>query len=339
MRRTLALAAASALVGAAVLAPQVSDATATYELNIGSLAPNPSPWRTLLDRIEETVESESDGRINVIIRPPGLMGEVEMVRETRKGERLQGAGVTTAALAEGGGVPLLQVIELPYLFDSYAQADHVLDNVLWQPVSDALYRRGFVMAVWGENGFRSFGTKAKPAKSPSDLAGLKMRAQESDVHMAMYKAFGANAVQKPMTEVLTSLQSGVIDGLDTSPVYILSAGLADPLDYYTLSEHIYQPAVIVYSRRWFDALPDDLKAAVKEPKKFAAEGRKLVRDEADEMVALMPQMGLEVVSLSSDEKAAFRTKARAMHAGFVGEIDGGADLLKKIEAGKANAPK
>ena len=100
------------------LLPLEASAQAQYELNIGSLAPKGTPWMDQLEQIEAQVEAESGGRINVILRPPGVMGEVEMVRETRKGERLQGCGVTTAAIAEGGNIPQLSIVELPFLFDT-----------------------------------------------------------------------------------------------------------------------------------------------------------------------------------------------------------------------------
>ena len=74
-----------------------SQAGAVHELNMGSLAPRGTPWMDLLEQMEEQIERDSEGRINVILRPPGVMAEVEMVRETRKGERLQGAAITTAA--------------------------------------------------------------------------------------------------------------------------------------------------------------------------------------------------------------------------------------------------
>jgi TRAP-type C4-dicarboxylate transport system substrate-binding protein len=333
MRRTLALLASAVTLVALALAPRQTQAEGPIELNIGSLAPNPSPWRTVLDRVETHVEGRTAGRINVILRPAGVMGEVEMVRETRAGERLQGVGATTAAIAQGGSIPVLQLVELPYLFDSATQADAVLDG-MFAEFGDILHRRGFVLGAWSENGFRSYGTKGKPVRSPADLVGLKMRSQESAVHMATYAAFGANAVQQAMTEVRTSLQSGVIDGLDNSPVYILSAGLADPLDYFTLTEHTYQPAAIIFSRRWIETLPEADRAAVLEVKKFAAEGRKLIRDETAEMLALFPSMGVQVVKLTPAELQVFKTKARAMHASFAASQEGGTDLLRKIEAAR-----
>lgn len=333
MHKPLAIALAAGVLAATAMLPAPSEAGPTHELNIGSIAPENTPWRDMLVQVEKHVESKTGGAINVINRPPGLMGEVEMVRETRKGERLQACAVTTAALAEGGNIPVLQLVELPFLFESYAEADAILDTVMWDDFSAVLKRRGFVLGVWSENGWRSFGTKAKPLRSPDELVGMKMRSQESDVHMATYKAFGANAVQKPMTEVLTSLQSNVIDGLDNTALYTLAAGLYEPLDYFTLTRHVYQPAAVAYSRRWFDTLPENYQQILMEPKDlFTASGRKAIRAEEQNMLALFPEMGMKVVELSDDELKAFRTKGRAMHAGFAATIEGGPETYAKIDA-------
>ena len=183
--RIFALATAALTTAAVALTAGPATAQGPFELNIGSLAPKGTPWMDLLLKMEEQIEKGSEGKINVIIRPPGVMGEVEMVRETRKGERLQGAAVTTAAIAEGGNIPLLSIVELPFLFDNNKEADHVLDNVLWEPASDVLSKRGFVLAVWSENGWRSFATKGKAIRTPDDLKDVKMRAQESAIAGAL----------------------------------------------------------------------------------------------------------------------------------------------------------
>jgi TRAP-type C4-dicarboxylate transport system substrate-binding protein len=303
------------------------------ELNIGSLAPKGTPWADLLEKFEKQVEAATGGKLNVIIRPPGIMGEVEMAREARTGERLQGAAITTAALGEGGNIPVLQIMELPYLFKDSAQADKVLDNVLWKPVGDLLGKRGYVLAMWSENGWRNFATKGKAIKVPADLKSVKMRAQESDVHMAMYKQYGSDAVQKPMTEVLTSLNAGVIDGLDNTALYIMAGGLAEPLDHFTVSRHIYQPAVVVFSKTWFDQLDTPTREALLAAKSLTQESRDSIRSEDAAMIAALSEMGVEVHQLSDAEREAFAAEARKMHDPFAASLPGGANLLALIKAG------
>ncbi len=336
--RTASLIGAGLLALGLALCSAPSHASSEYELNIGSLAPKGSPWMNLLEQFEREVESESGGRINVILRPPGVMGEVEMVRETRKGERLQGCGVTTGALAEGGNIPLLSLVELPFLFSDNEQADHVLDNVLFDAFGEIMGRRGFVMAIWSENGWRSFGTKGSAIQTPEDLKRFKMRAQESDVHLEMYKAFGGQAVQKPMTEVLTALQSDVIDGLDNTALYIQAGGLAEPLDHFTLSRHIYQPAVITFSKRWFDALPADLQSLLLSKRSLGPTGRAAIRAEEAAMMENFELFGVEVHELTPAARQAFVSTAQTIHAPYAASIEGGSALLQKIQAGIAAAP-
>jgi TRAP-type C4-dicarboxylate transport system substrate-binding protein len=325
------LAAAAAIAGAVALAlaPE-ADGQATYTLNVGSLAPTHSVWWEMLKQIERNLETESGGRIDLIIRPPGTMGEIEMVREVRRGERLQACGVTTAAIAEGGNAPALQVVELPYLFESYAEADHILDNVLWGPVSDLLARRGFVLGAWSENGMRSFASKGKPIRTVADLRGMKMRSQESAVHLAMYQAYGAEAVQKPMTETLTALQSGVVEGLDNAPLFMNLGGLSSALEYYTPTEHIYQPAAVIYSKRWFDELPEDLQGMLRRQRSVATSARTRIREENAAFQELLAEE-LQVVPVEPAALEEFKRIGRSMHTQFASTVEGGPELLTAIQ--------
>ncbi|MEZ4316537.1 MAG: TRAP transporter substrate-binding protein [Myxococcota bacterium] len=332
------LAVTAAVVSLAVLALASGPVQAEggKELNVGSLAPKGTPWMDLLEKFESQVEAKTD--INVIIRPPGIMGEVEMARETRIGERLQAAAVTTGALSEGGNLPLLQIVELPFLFKDNAEADHILDDVLWAPMSKIMASRGYVLTLWSENGWRSFATKGEAIRTPEDLKKFKMRAQESDVHMAMYKAFGGNAVQKPMTEVLTGLNSNVIDGLDNTALYIMAGGLADPLDTFTLTRHIYQPAVVVLSKTWYDTLDADTQKVLQDARALTAESREKIRAEDAAMVAALAEMDVQVIELTDEQREAFAKVARGMHDSFAASLDekgAGTNLLKLIRDGLA----
>jgi TRAP-type C4-dicarboxylate transport system substrate-binding protein len=251
------------------------------------------------------------------------------VRETKKGERLQGCGVTAAAIAEGGNVPQLGLLELPYLYANNDEADHVLDNIVFDDMSGALSKKGFVLTMWSENGWRSFATTNKPILTPDDLKGVKMRSQESDVHMEMYKAYGAQAVQKPMTEVATALQAGLIDGLDNTPLFIVAGRLNEPLKHMTLTNHIYQPAAIIISRAWFEKLPEDLQKIVLGTRDMTAAGRASIREENEGMMELLRE-SLTIVELTPEQTAAFAGPAQGTHAALAAKVEGGPEILDKI---------
>ncbi|MCK6507440.1 TRAP transporter substrate-binding protein [Myxococcota bacterium] len=324
-------------LGAAALAllpARTSEAEPQFVANFGTAAPEGTPWADQLQDIKARVETESGGKVKLKLFLGSVMGgEVEMVRDVRRNARLQGGGFSTAAIAEGANIPLLQLPELPYLFRTNEEADHVLDNVLYQPIDAALREKGFVMMAWAENGWRSFGSKSHPIRNPGDLQKLKMRSQETDVHQKMYAALGTQAVTLPISEVLTALQTGIVDGFDNTPLFTQAAGLYEPIDYYSLSRHIYQPAAVVWSKTFYDSLPADLqKIVMGDPKAESIKGRTGVRALEKELLANFPSLGVQVVELTDAERQAFANVTLAVHMQFAAEVSGARPLLDKVNA-------
>jgi TRAP-type C4-dicarboxylate transport system substrate-binding protein len=206
--------------------------------------------------VKARVEKDSGNRIKLkLFLGSKLGGEKEMAEETRNGN-IGMFGGSAGALATY--VPELAAIELPYLYASDAEADFVLDKIRPQ-ISKLLEAKGFVMVMWGENGWHGYGIKGKCVEKPADMKGLKMRAQESYVHMETYKAFGAAPVEMSTPEVLGALQTGTVDGYSNSPLLSQATSWYKGVTHYTYTRHIYQPALIVLSKKVFDAQPDDLK--------------------------------------------------------------------------------
>ncbi len=315
---TLGLGAATLLA----LAPdQTSQAEAEFVMNFGTPAPKGTPWSDQLEAIKKRVESGTNGRMKIkLFLGSSLGGEVEMMEDLVAGQRIQGGGFSTAAIGKALDLPILELPELPFLFRDMAEADAVLDDVLYEPVSAALASKGVTMYAWAENGWRSFATKGGPARSPAELAQYKMRSQESAVHLDMYKALGVQAVQKPLSEVVPSLNTGIVAGFDNTPLFSLAAGWMGPVSHYTLSRHIYQPAAVVYNKKFVDALPADVRGKLMEnPKAEAAKGRTAVRALEQGLLEQIKSMGKEVVELSDYERTAFRKACRKqVHTQFLG---------------------
>ena len=333
-RHALALGASAMLVALLVQPGDLSSQEPEFTLNFGTVAPDNTPWSDQLEDIKRRVEKESAGRIKVRLFTGGSMGgEVEMIQDIRDGGRLQGGGFTTSALATGANVPQLDLPELPYLFRSNAEADHVLDNVLFKPMQKRLRRRGIHMTMWAQNGWRSFYTK-HPINSPADLQSHKMRTQESNVHKAMYKALGVQAFAMSTAEVLDALSRGTVDGFDNTALYAQASGWYEPTSHLTLTRHIFQPAAIVYSKTWFDSLPDDLKKIVTGDRlKDQALGRRLVRELEPALITNFGELGVTVREPSKAELKPFVDATRGVHEQFREVV--GSDLLDAVYAALA----
>lgn len=327
-------------LGAALLSllpARTSEAEPQFVANFGTAAPEGTPWADQLNDIKKRVEAESGGRVKMKLFLGSVMGgEVEMVRDVRRNARLQGGGFSTAAIADGAGADLLQLPELPYLFEDEAEADYVLDQILFKPISADLEAKGFVMMAWAENGWRSFGSKGSPVRTPADVQKLKMRSQEAQVHRYMYEALGVQYTTLPVSEVLTGLQTGIVDGFDNTPLFTQAAGWFEPIQYYSLSRHIYQPAAVVWSKKFWDGMPADLQGIVMgDPAAESAKGRKGVRELESTLIQNFRDLGVEVVELTPAERKAFANVTQAVHMRFAAEHPDIKPLLDQVKAALA----
>ena len=331
MRRFLLPVVAAAL---ALLPAGGASAKPEHVIKFATVAPDGTPWAAHLTAVKERVEKESGGRIKLKLFLGGALGgEVETVRDLRRG-RLQGWGGSTAAVAEGAQIPQLQLMELPYLFESFAEADHVLDRVVHPDFVKILADKGFVFGFWHENGWRNFATKAKPIHTIAELREMKMRSQESPAHLAMYKALGVQAESIPVPEVLGALQTGMVDGFDNTPLFSAATGWYEGVKYYTVSQHIYQPAVIIYGNKFMDGLPEDLrKVVLGDGAAESLKGRKSVRDMREELLANFREAGITVYEQTAAERKPFIDATRKVHKDFEPIV--GKALLDKVYAAKA----
>lgn len=313
-RLALSLTAVSAVM-CALLASSVpagtraQDGTEPIELKIATVAPEGTPWEKQLRTLKRHIETESAGRIKVRLFMGGsLGGEKTLVRRTASGSIQCFAG-STAAL--GSVVDELNVIESPYLFNNAGEADRVLDGAARPLVETALRGGGFRFALWAENGFRSWFTRERVIATPGDLSGLRMRSQEASVHLATYRAFGATPVPIDVTNVLTSLQTGVVDGFDNTPLFAFATSWYQAVSHLTLSEHSYQPGIMVYSGTWFDGLPADLQTMLTNlPPELTTDGRAAVRRMDPVLISNLERAGVTVRRLSATERAAFAAVGR-----------------------------
>ena len=271
----------------------------------------------------------------------GALGdENESVMKVSRGQ-IQAAGASTGALASK--IPELNIVELPYLFQNTEEADRVIDNILTVPLEKLFRDRGLVLGFWSENGYRNFGSRDFLIKSPADLKGKKMRSQESPVHIMMYKAFGAAAVPIPVTEVTQALATGNVDGFDQAVLYAIAAGWSKSIKNFTISEHIYQPAAIIFNAKWYNSLPKDLQQIlVDEGRILQVKGRKAVRSIEPELFEILKADKVVVHKLTEAERKVFVEASTPVYAEFrktfgpkaSALLDAVEAELKKIRGGK-----
>lgn len=321
-------AAACGVAAASIWGGRAPGLAKTYTLKFGTSAPEGTPWADLLKSIKKEVEASSEGAIKMELYLGTLGSETELVESLQLGT-IEAAGVTIGAIS--AAVPEVNVLELPFLFDNHAEVDHVLQKVVRGEFDAMMNKRGFELAGWSENGFRSFGSKSKVIRKPEDLKGLKMRSQPSEIHLAFWKALGVKAQPINNAEALGALQTGIVDGFDNSPIYALVGQWWTAIKHWSTSQHIYQPALVLYSKKWMSKLPDpELRALLKNSVAGDVEkqGLAAVRKFNADVVVGFKAHGIEVAELTAAERKVFADQTKSVHDVYTKKY--GTDLYNKI---------
>ena len=302
------------------------------KIKIATTAPNNTPWTDALNTIKKKLNKASKKRFRGKLYPGAILGgEKFMLRSCSKGKIQIFAGSPGAVAAYA---PIVELLELPFLFDTNSEVDYIIDKVVHQVLYNAIYEKGFVLMGWSVNGWQNMANSKRLIKSLSDLKGLKMRSQETALFMDTWKAFGASPIPIAVTEVLSALQVNIIDGFAQTPLYTFATSWYQGIKYYSLTRHIYQPAIVVASRKWYDALPQDLqKVFLESPKKIIIDSRKNVRKLSPVLLENLKKAGVQTYTLTEQERRAIAKPAQKVHTKYIANASPGAQkLYRKIIA-------
>jgi TRAP-type C4-dicarboxylate transport system substrate-binding protein len=275
----------------ALLAPAAASAQVTIKL--GTLAPQGSTWHELLKDMAQRWEQASNGQVKLRIYAGGAQGsEGDMVRKMAIGQ-LQAASITGVGMHDI--VPEPQALSIPFLYDDQNQVECALQKLRPQ-LEQALAKRGLVALQWSQIGaIDLFCTK--PFASPAAAHDAKVWAWEGDPKSVdAYRAAGFHPVVLSSSDIVPSLQTGMIECVPNVPLYVLTARLFDRAKYMLDVPWSYMVGATLIRKDTWDKVPADLRPkllaiAAELHQKVDAEVKRL----NDDAVAAMQKQGLTVV--------------------------------------------
>ena len=303
----------------------VGGANAAQEMNLAFTPPLNSHYGDGAKAFAEKMTELSGGEIQINLKPAGALGGE---RDVLEGLQIGSVELTiTSTGPVGNFIPEVYALDFPFLFTSYEHARSVLDGDIGQGLLEKFQTQNLVGLAWAENGFRHVTNSSHPVNTPEDLAGLKLRTMENQVHIAAFKAAGASPTPMSWTEVLTSLQQGTIDGQE-NPIPVLTANkMWEIQDHVTLTGHVYSPAVVVMSKIHWDGLGEEQQGwFVEAGKAAAAAARATVTANEESGVELLRENGMEVIT--EVDKAAFAAAVQPAYDEFAEQY--GAELIEQI---------
>ena len=256
----------------------------------------------------ERVSDQTGGRLRIDIYPSEQLGNE---RECIEQVQLGALAMTKASSAHlEAFIPKLKVLGLPYLFRDDEHMWKVFNGPIGAELLAAGASKGLKGLCFYDAGARSFYTCEKQIKTPTDLAGMKIRVMQSEMCMKMVEAMGGSPTPIAWGELYTSLQQGVVDGAENNPPSFHMSKHYEICKYYILTEHSRPPDVLVISAKVWSGLLPELQRALKEAvDESVVEQRRLWAAAVERAFEAVEAASVEVVRL---DPAPFRAATEAV---------------------------
>ena len=243
------------------------------ELTLRAADNQPDDYPTVLGlkAMAADVSENSDGRILMEVFSGGQLGDERSTIEQAQLGVIDIVRTSTSPVGEFYAP--MGVFSLPYLFRDQAHFESVLQGEVGQELLEGLTQSDLLGLAYYDSGSRNFYTAEKPIRSVADLAGLRIRTQESQVVLDMMDALGADPVPLPFAEVYSSLQTGVIDGAENNFPSYGPDGVRhfEVAPYFTLDGHARVPEVVMISTATWNRLSPKDQTLLREAAQVGAD--------------------------------------------------------------------
>jgi tripartite ATP-independent transporter DctP family solute receptor len=204
--------------------------------------------------MDKLVAERTGGRHRIRVFHSRQLGEEsQSIEQTRVGA-IDLNRINVPAI--GDDAPALSILAQPFLFRSIDHLYKVIDGPIGDDILAAIEPNGFIGLTYYDSGARSIYTRSPPVRGLSDLRGLKIRVQQSDLAIRMMRALGAEPVVLPYGQVLTALSARLVDGAENNWPSYVTTDHYKVAQFYTVTEHTMGPEVLVMSRRAWQELSD-----------------------------------------------------------------------------------
>jgi len=272
-----------------------------------------TPKGKAAEYFKKIAEERTKGKVKVEVYPNSTL-----FKDGEELEALQLGSVQMLApsLAKFGplGVREFEVFDLPYIFDNYDELHKVTSGPVGQGLFKKLESKGLVGLAYWDNGFKDMSAN-KPIRVPADYKGLKMRIQSSKVLGDEMKALGAIPQVMAFSEVYQALQTGVVDGTENPPSNIYTQKMNEVQKYVALTEHGYLGYAVIVQKKFWDALPADIRATLEGAMKDATKyGNDIAKKENDDALEAIRKTGkTEIIVLTPEQKDAMKKALVSVH--------------------------
>jgi len=268
----------------------------TMTIRLASLVPENTAWGQAINRMAADWSRVTNGQINVTVFHGGTAGEESQVLTLLRSNQIQAAVFSSMGL--NSVVPELMAVSYPFLIRNDSELEEVLRRV--KPDLDRrIQQNGFVNLAWARAGWIKLFTRT-PVITPDDLRRLRLATGTDDPQMIQaFRLLGYQMVPANTTELLFSLQSGRIDAVYSSPIFVAGSqlfGIASNMSSINVAP--FMGGILMNEITW-RRIPDRFKPALLEVSRAVERDIEASIASLDnEAISTMVRHGLRIVELT-----------------------------------------
>lgn len=287
-------------------------------IKFATLAPEGSTWMKVMSELNAELDQKTEGRLKFKMYPGGISGdERDVVKKIRIGQ-LHAAGFTGVGLGEIA--PEARILDAPWLFRSHQEVDYVY-KAFNRELSSAIEKSGYVLLGWTELGFVYVFSK-NPIRGPEDMKKARMWVWEGDpIAQAAYKALGVSPISLSVIDVMSSLQTGLIDAVYGPPLGVIA------LQWHARTKHIYavpmadSAGAVLISKKFFNELPQDQRKILLEVSaRHLRRLNELTRSENEKALETLQKQGLQIERPSPEVFKSYEELGRKARRELAGRL-------------------
>jgi TRAP-type transport system periplasmic protein len=294
-------------------------------IRFASLAPDGSTWTEMLKKFAKELEDEKKFKFRIF--PGGISGdEFDVIRRMRMGT-INTAGFTGVGL--GQILPAVRILDLPMLYESYEEIDYINEK-LRPYFENEFLKKGFVFLAYSEVGYVNL-FSTKKYNTLDAMRGMKMWVWDSDpLAKAMFNELKIVPNPLPITDVFTSLETGLIESVYVSPLAAVA------MQWFTKTKHMItlkltnSSGAILMTKKFFDTYSKDEQAFLKEKfLEFSKEINQASRKDNDLAYETLKKNNVEFIDLDQEQVSIFENSSISLWNKMAGDLYP-KDLLQKV---------
>ncbi|PID24070.1 TRAP transporter substrate-binding protein [Sporosarcina sp. P7] len=233
---------------------ETTDGNLNYKFKMTHITQNTHIWQGFSEILAKELDERSDGRMKLDIYPGGQLGpEADIVQQLENGS-VDFALLTVPYLSSR--IPELDAWNMPFLFESLQEALEAQDSESAQEMLGLLNDQGLLGMGYMPTGMHHLVLKNDPIKTTKDVKGLKLRFTGGPSVLEYWEKLGASPIAMGLSEVYSSLQTGVIDGTSIDSNALLSEKYYEIAKNYVLTGHMAFGGIFTASKMKFENMPE-----------------------------------------------------------------------------------